>query len=172
MRRFGLIIGVTLIIFAFAGTALAGSVGIRISRGARIHHASRGHRQFVNHHNRSHRNHYAVKPHRPSHKYPRFAKHRHPSHGSHVFYGYNYPRGSYRSRDYSYANGEGEQGIYPVVSSDQKMDSADSQKEVKEPLPPHIETLGEGDKATLSSNKRIPAGNTGAHIVVYNPDKN
>jgi hypothetical protein len=44
--------------------------------------------------------------------------------------------------------------------------------EVKEPLPPHIETLGEEDKATFSSYKRIPTGNTGANIVVYNPDKN
>ena len=172
MRRFGLIIGVTLIIFAFAGTALAGSVGIRISRGARIHHASRGHRQFVNHHNRSHRNHYAVKPHSLSHKYHRFAKNRHPSHGSHVFYGYRYPSGSYQGRDYSYENGEDEQGIYPVVSSDQEKDSPDSQEEMKEPLPPHIETLGEEDKATFSSYKRIPTGNTGANIVVYNPDKN
>lgn len=172
MRRFGLIIGIMLIIFAFTGTALAGSVGIRISRGAGIHHTSRGHRQFVNHHNRSHRNQYAVKSHRPSHKYHRFAKNRHLSHGSHVFYGYRYPSGSYRGRDYSYENGEGEQGIYPVISSDQKMDNSDSQKEVKEPLPPHIETFGKEGKATLSSNKRIPAGNTGAHIVVYNPDKN
>jgi hypothetical protein len=95
-------------------------------------------RQLVNHQNRSQRDHYAVKPHRSSHKYPRFAKHRHPSHGSHVFYGYNYPSGSYRGRDYSYENGEGEQGIYPVVSSDQEMDNSDSQEEVKEPRPTHI----------------------------------
>ena len=169
MRRFGLIIGVILLIFVFAGTALAGNVGIRISRDARIHHASRGHRQFVIRHKRSHRNHFAVKPHRTSHKHHRFAKHRHPSRGSHVFYGYSYPSESYRYRDYSYENDEGEQGIYSVVSSDQEMDNSDGKKEAKEPLPPHIETLGEEDKATLSSHKRIPAGNTGAHIVVYKP---
>ena len=155
----------------FTGTGLAENVGSRISHGAGVRHASHGKHQFVNHPNRSHRNRHSVKPRHSSHKSHRYAEHRDPGHDSNVFIGYYYPTRSYQWRDYNDENGEVEPRNKPVDSSDPEETSPDATKEVKEPLPPHIETFDERDTATTSAYKAIPSGNAGAHIVVYGSPK-
>lgn len=167
LREIGIMVGVVFVVSLFTGTGLAGNVGSRISHGAGMRDASHGNRQFVNQHNRSRRHRHSVKPRHPNHKSHRSAKHRDPGRNSNVLISYYYPTGSYLRLDYSYENGEDEQGNDPVASSDLQEDSPDASKEMKEPLPPHIETIDEGDTATTSTYKTIPSRNAGAHIVVY-----
>jgi hypothetical protein len=147
-KRIGLIVATISTIFVFTGTAcLAGSNAFPRSHGLSLKHRKNGYHHFV----------------RPQkHKRHRFFKNRHLRRHKHKFSSFGV-LGGYYGRSDSYDNIQ----INLVLPPDKQEESSETIKEAREPLPPHIETLTEGNDNAVSSYQTVNSGNTAAHIVEY-----
>jgi hypothetical protein len=152
-----LLTGVISIIFLFASTAFAGSTASYKSHDLSQRHWKNGY-------------HYSAKQYYQNHKYRHFYRHRHLRYKNHKFYRYPYPSfgvwGGYYDRD----AGKNIQ-INLVLPPDKQTENSETTKEVKEPLPPHLETLTEEKDTSVSSYQVVHSGNTAAHIVEYRADR-
>lgn len=155
-KSIGLLTGLISTIFLFASTVFAGSAVFYKSHDLSQRHWKKGY-------------HYSAKQYYQNHKYRHFYKHLHLKYKNHKFYGYPYQSfgvwGGYYDRD----AGKNIQ-INLILPPDKQEKDSETTKEVKEPLPPHIETLSE-EKDTVVSYQTVHSDNTAAHIVEYRADR-
>jgi hypothetical protein len=147
-KRIALIVATISTIFVFTGTAcLAGSRAFHRYHGLSLKHWKNGY-------------HHPVRS--QKHKRHRFFKNRHIRRHKHKFSSYGYWGGYYDRRDR-----DDNIQINLILPPDKKEDNSETKIEAREPLPPHIETLTEGNDNPFSSYQTVNSGNTGAHIVEY-----
>lgn len=147
-KRIGLIVATVSTMFVFTGKAcLAGSSAFHRYHGLSLGHWKRGY-------------HHPVRS--QKHKRHRFFKNRHIRRHKHKFSSYGY-WGAYNDRSDSDANIQ----INLILPPDKKEENSETKIEAREPLPPHIETLTEGNDNAVSSYQIVNSGNTAAHIVEY-----
>ena len=151
-KRIGLVVATISTIFVFTGTAcLAGSSAFHRYHGLSLEHWKRGY-------------HHSVRP--KKNKHHRYFKNRHLRRHTHKFSSYGY-WGGYYDRSDSNDNIE----INLILPPDKKEEDSETKIEAREPLPPHIETLTEGNDNAVSSYQTVNSGNIAAHIVEYRADR-
>lgn len=148
MRRTGLLVTLISVTFLVTGTiCFAGSIAFHRSHGLSLQHWKSGYHHFTN--TQEHKRHRFL-------KYHRLRRHK-PKLSNVVLLGGYYGR----------SENEDNIRINLVLPPDKQDGNLQTTKEVREPLPPHIETLGEQNKQAGSSYKTIDYNKTGAHIVEY-----
>jgi hypothetical protein len=147
-KRIGLILATISTVFLFTGTAcLAGSSVFHRYHGLSLEHWKRGY-------------HHPVRS--QKHKRHRFFKNRHLRRHKNKFSSYGYWGGYYGRRDR-----DDNIQINLILPPDKKEEDSETKIEAREPLPPHIETLTEGNDNAVSSYQTVNSGNSAAHIVEY-----